>query len=417
MADKMSSDFGMIQPIDFEKEVCPTTNHCRKPTISLLLGAGFSQPMGYPMGKEVNDLLTNFDFKHTDISSTGLLFPCSERNMPYSQYHRNFEFCHRIIDYYTKCHNGNFDYEEFIDFIHSKDIYDKQYVDNTKGVIKSNEDYAKFVFGMENIVAQMIESVIKDKDGNIWYDNKPHRMGPIDGYNIFLQVLSNWSNDHIINVHTLNHDMVFESFDKTDYLSGKICDGFSINGSKYFGEIKTFDGRYYDVRLSRYTGKYDKPVRLFKLHGSLDYALYYAQKKGTMVPDKCIKTRYGIDITKLKCDNSHKQKYDDYQGTYHSYFLSGIVTKQRYYDDKGFFTKIHTHFHKNLKTAKKLIIIGYGGRDPKINEAIFNNYNYRKRPTIIIDPFPSESLIKLAERIGCNIIKKGISEITMADLQ
>lgn len=46
-----------------------------------------------------------------------------------------------------------------------------------------------------------------------------------------------------------------------------MCDGFEELGSPFYGELL----RTYKCRLSRYTGKYTKKIRLYKLHASKDY--------------------------------------------------------------------------------------------------------------------------------------------------
>ncbi|MBR6161725.1 MAG: hypothetical protein IKQ75_07645 [Bacteroidales bacterium] len=386
---------------------------CKRPNISIILGAGFSVPMGYPMGKDINNVLSHFDFNQTDISMSGRLSRLNISNPQAYQSHCYVEFCHRIIDTYIT-NRGFFDYEEFFDFIRSNEIFEQTYQDSTKDLI-SNKNYGQFVFALNNILPQMIECVIKDKDGDIWYDNKPFHLGPVFEYDVFLQVLSRWSDDNTINVHTLNHDMVFESFDKTEYLSDKICDGFAIYGSKYFGELKTNEGRLYNVQLEYYTGKYDKPIRLYKLHGSLDYVMNWKQQNSVMVPDKCIKIRPDIDLTSIKHESTHREKFDEYQGTCHSYFLSGVTSKIKQYNNP-FFYNLHKQFHKNLSSSQKLVIIGYGGHDTGINEAIYKNFKHHNKTTIIVDPKPSPNLMLLKNNLEAKLIEKDISKISPSDL-
>ena len=42
-----------------------------RPSISILLGAGFSAPMGYPIGNTLNEKIRNFDDSNLDFSPSG----------------------------------------------------------------------------------------------------------------------------------------------------------------------------------------------------------------------------------------------------------------------------------------------------------------------------------------------------------
>jgi len=103
------------------------------------------------------------------------------------------------------------------------------------------------------------------------------------GYTGIMNCISELSNRHIINIHTLNHDLFFESFNHSDFLKGDLSDGFEELGSKYFGKLDV-EGRSYMVRLERYTGNYHEKIRLYKLHGSLDYELFYRNENGPLIP-------------------------------------------------------------------------------------------------------------------------------------
>lgn len=93
-------------------------------SISILLGAGFSVPMGYPIGETLNNGLLNFDDSKIDFSADGTLTISQDGTKPKFQmdgvhnvHQRYFEFCKRLIKEYASAHNDNFDYEVFYDFI------------------------------------------------------------------------------------------------------------------------------------------------------------------------------------------------------------------------------------------------------------------------------------------------------------
>jgi hypothetical protein BACCOPRO_01635 len=390
-------------------------------SVSILLGAGFSVPQGYPTGKIVNELMQKFDDFPVDFAPSGELATSTNGEKPHFQaygmnlYQKRFTFCKRLINEYAKV-KGEFDYEAFYDFIRSQEIYQPQYQKICDDFVDEYNDYHSFATGIEPIYNQMVAYLIKDKSGKCWYDGEPHHIGYIENYDGFLNILSQWSNDRLINVHTLNHDMLFESFKKTDYLNGKISDGFDEFGSPYYGILEKRNVHYH-VRLERYTGRYNTSVRLYKLHGSLDYVLYYRTKDSVMlIPDKYVKIQHGIGPGYLIKARRSKVGYETFPFAMHSDFLTGTTTKIFRYREPLLYRKLFKKFKKNLEKAEILLIAGYGFKDTKINEIILNKFNYQLKPVIIIDPFPSCETKEFALRTKAKILEKSIADITTTDI-
>ena len=126
-------------------------------------------------------------------------------------------------------------------------------------------------------ITKWLPIFLKTKQAS-WYDDEPFKVNFYDGYNGFFTYLSELSREFIVNVHTLNHDLLFESFNNTGFINGDISDGFDEYGSEYYGKLTTKD-RTYHCRLERYKGRYNTPIRLYKLHGSLDYVPFYRQNE------------------------------------------------------------------------------------------------------------------------------------------
>ena len=66
-----------------------------------------------------------------------------------------------------------------------------------------------------------------------------------------------------------------------------------------------------------------------------------------------------------------------------------------------------------MKKAECLIIIGYGGRDIGINQNIVDYYDYRNKPSFIVDPYYStnKDLKRFGDMIGAQAIEKSIENI------
>jgi hypothetical protein len=114
--------------IDFGDERNIETPLYQRKSISMLLGAGFSAPMGYPVGNGLNEELLNFDDNLVDFAPSGELAISTDGQKPQFQlygirnYHqKRFEFCQRLIHEYYVAHDNMFDYELFYDFITSRD--------------------------------------------------------------------------------------------------------------------------------------------------------------------------------------------------------------------------------------------------------------------------------------------------------
>jgi len=233
-----------------------------------------------------------------------------------------------------------------------------------------------------------------------------------------MNCLSELSNDFTINIHTLNHDLFFENFSNTDFLKGELSDGFEELGSPYYGKLNV-NSRIYMIRLSRYTGNYSGKFRLYKLHGSLNYELFYRTEGLYKIPDNYIKTRYGIghiDHYKEIVNNDRKLEYENSWINYHADFLTGTTSKINRYKEPLLFKKLFELFKENLKNSDKLIIIGYGAKDKEINKYILEHFNFSDKKSIIIDPYAGDSVIDFGNKINAKIITKELDKIEQIDL-
>jgi hypothetical protein len=113
---------------------------------------------------------------------------------------------------------------------------------------------------------QLIQILLVDKNGQNFY--KPiSMMKPLPfEYTGFLQLLEKVGENSIVQVHSLNHDILFETFNHSEWINGELSDGFEELGSKFYGRIE--DNRM--IRLKSFRNCYDKRFNLYKLHGSLD---------------------------------------------------------------------------------------------------------------------------------------------------
>ena len=391
--------------------------------ISILLGAGFSAPMGYPIGKELNDLLLKSNEANFGFHTSGSLVVNTDGSKPDFGYKTNYdieyEFCFELMNYFKQT-KGYFDYEEFYDYILDKVKEDKGVNKIAEPFLNDTTNLPSLIYGLKNVYTQVVSFYLKDKEGNKYYDNLPYTIGHnFPGYSGVMTCISDFAEKFIVNIHTLNHDLFFEGFNNTDFLKGELSDGFEELGSPYYGKIDV-NSRKYMVRLSRYTGNYESKFRLYKLHGSLNYEPYYRTEKGILIPETYLKTVYGVGHTEHFKEIVNKEGNLEYENSwinYHADFLTGTTSKIERYSEPLLFKKLFELFKTNLKNAEKLIIIGYGAKDKEINNIIVDNFDSNNKKAFIIDPYAGDLVKELGNRLNAQIIEKQLEEIEHSDLE
>jgi NAD-dependent SIR2 family protein deacetylase len=392
-------------------------------TASYLIGAGFSAPMGYPIGNKLNEQLTNCKGDNFGFHTSGKLIVNSDGTKPNfgykTSYDISFEFCIALIEYFNKNH-GYFDYEEFYDFIIEDSLKDEEVKKISQPFLGQFGDIEQLIFSLKNIYTQVVSFYIKDKDGKRWYDDEAYCLKPIfPGYTGFLNTFNKINEDSdSIYIHTLNHDLFFERLGNTEWLAGEICDGFEELGSPYFAPLKV-KSRTYNCRLSRYTGKYDKKHKLYKLHGSFDYGVYYKSNGAMSIPEIYLKSRFGIGFSNLykeTKDDKGQLHYENCWFNYHADFLTGTTSKIERYNEPLLYKELFKIFKENLKKSDTLIIIGYGCKDKEINKIIHENFDHKKRQVFIIDPYPSETVKKFRDELNAKLIEKHLDVLSIKDL-
>lgn len=342
----------------------------KKKSMSFLLGAGFSVPAGYPTGKVLggNILKTTKD----DIwTYYGNLYNKGDNHETY------IEFLLRLQTIYYTIH-GNFNYEEFYDFLkskHSENCCFLKKMSNTVGIKDSKTSISDIFEQIDDIYNQLVAFHINN-------NKKPN----LAKYTKYKSLVSSYVDDnYVVNVHTLNHDLLFENI--FDDAVKKYCDGFVFNKRK---------GVY------EYSGSYVGNLLLFKMHGSLNYYNNYTRINNTnqiQKDPKQIKLPPNVSLQDIKLSK------EVIIPVYHPDFLTGIQYKQTRYEEE-FYNELQKKFIANLKTADKLIIIGYSGNDGGINDYIIDNLK-RDAACFVLD-YKEDEAKEVIHRIGLRTKRKDI---------
>jgi hypothetical protein len=387
---------------------------------SILLGAGFSVNKGYPTAGKLNRRLTELDPEDFWVASEGtvLLKNRDERDQnDFASDSRLKYFVCQLIDFYQK-KTDEFNYEEFYDFLNNIDPNEKdtgfaELCEKFRNEFQNETDNLNLISRTRNIFNQLISRFIVDGEGKKFYDSI-HYCKPIyPGYTGFLDCIEFYGMKGLMNIHTLNHDIFFETLSHSDWIQGNFSDGFEEMGSKYYGGL---EGGV-KVRLSYFTNNYTHQFRLYKLHGSFDQVPFHSQNSGI---DTYVKIKFGIGLTELYKeieDGKGGFKYVNDWINYHSDFLSGTTSKILRYGEPSYYEKIFDNFKENLSNSNKLIIIGYGCGDIEINNMIKKYFDFENKQIVIVEPYPSEQTKLFVKKFNAKLVTKTPNNLTLKDCE
>ena len=182
-----------------------------KASIAVLIGAGFSAPMGYPIGDKLNQLVLNCTGDEFTFGPDGSLIVSSDGQKPdigyVTNWENNFQFCIKLISYFNQC-KGYFDYEEFFDFIKDQAINDPQVLTIATPFMGDLGNIKSLIYSLYTIYPHIILYYLKDENGIRYYDTSGHSIGLwYDHYLGILNCLKKLLEHYYLNIHTLNHDL------------------------------------------------------------------------------------------------------------------------------------------------------------------------------------------------------------------
>lgn len=304
----------------------------------------------------------------------------------------------------------DFNYEEFYDFLAltNDDEFDEKAVAIFNKYI-SKEGWYKDLLNLRSdilkIFSQIISWKICDNKGDKFYSSNVVSEESKVNYKGFLDlIISLRAKDELINIHSLNHDIFFESLNYTDEFGNQLSDGFTDRELYY----ENSDG--YKKKLLRFTNYYPTNLRVFKLHGSFDIIPFHDDKGITI---DYVKFPWKTDLTNIKKRNPKGKDGLDFSN-YHSDFLSGTSSKILRYREPQYYNTMFYHFTENLSTADKLIIVGYGCLDSEINKMI-DSHLREGTPIYVVDSYPSPAVKDFVAKKGAKLIKKTPREIELSD--
>jgi len=358
-------------------------------SISFLLGAGFSVPMGYPMGDSLGEMIIN--------KVNSIVEKYDSNPNPEYLYDGFPHILQKMIQYYKSSHDEHFDYEDFFEqiILYCKDKKKGEEINRYRLIQQIPID--RMGLNYQDTYQKFVCNLLRDADGIQFYHEQNKHLS--DYKNFLTELESLLVRGYEINIHTLNHDLVFESF-KNSSIGNEICDGFELKNTPYKGK----NGKEW-IELPYYNGTYDKKIRLYKLHGSIDQYAYYKENEDF---------KYDNHIKVYEDTSNWEFRKNDETFHFpelHPDFLTGKDSKEPNYN-KPLYNKLIPRFEENLRNSKCLIIIGYGGKDDGINKRIINNLH---SPCFVYDVELKSELEKVIEKVDTakNFQNKGVQDFEL----
>ena len=382
--------------------------------ISILLGAGFSVPDKYPTRRELNERLSKIDASEIMIHTSGsaLFLNGHEDQNAHWMGLKERNFIQLFLEFYNSeiLNQKGFDYEDFFDFYHgllngnNKSKKFEKFANNFRKKYNVATDNINLLRKFHNSFNQLLGRLLTR------WTEPVHLAKPYTKYGEFLTMIELLKSEYdLIHIHTLNHDLLLEELSNSDAMVGDFCDGYELLGTPFFAMYKEI----YPVRLKYFTNRFNKKIRLYKLHGSIDSYIYNFKNKEF----NSIKILPGVEITSLQkeyLDDKGNLQVDNCWWNYYPDFLSGTSEKIERYKDVYYYAEVFKHFENNLKNSNRLITIGYGLGDSKINEFIEENLlSSIEKKVLIIDPIKNDSKIYNYETVEHYGDKLGVSDIDL----
>jgi hypothetical protein len=372
--------------------------------ISFLLGAGFSRLIGLPTASELSEYIASITAEYLlifDDLSIGLTNQ-NERIKPFyvnKDIHSKY-FLEFSIKFY-KYQMGSFDnYEVFVDFFeHLKNdsykslkefIKSFETVDNLDSICNDNS---------KSNALRYLENLIEGK-----LTLRPEHLENLYKYKFFTDFIYRTLQKNIVNVFTLNHDLLVEFLSSTLLYGIPLNDGFTLKDSAYRAYNSNIS---LNQKLHYFNSDFDSNFNLIKLHGSIDLVPINVNPKGF------VKKPQGVSLNELNVFNGVNW-INDFSNE-KSLFLTGVTRKERFYKSDYFKTLLEVFKRKN-KESNFLIIIGYSGLDKRINEVLQETLNPDCK-LYIIDPMPNSDFIENFKNYKPVVISEGFSNESLNQIK
>lgn len=346
-------------------------------SLNIIIGAGFSIPAGFPSGNELNEkFFIGLENNILRVSSGEWYFDEHGKTFSHNgrlntQYLSTSYLLSEFVEKFQKENHSIFNYEEFYDWFNQ-----------VNGNVNLIEELSEIVNARIKISHPRMKDdsyyLIQNPDINLYYiikrsfnflikdllEREYNKNSTLDTYEPFINYISKWDN---VNIFTLNHDLLLEHI--LDNYNIEYSDGFSKENTQIFGSN--------EEAISTFQNKYESRIKLFKLHGSIDFLEMFCQKRNSNI---FFKPNTYRDRHFIKTYNGNNGELEEIvNANIVPQFLTG-KDKINSINNHFYYEKLYNYFNESFSSCDEVAVIGYSYGDKHINSIIKNstdNYNFR----------------------------------------
>ena len=383
-------------------------------SLVVILGAGFSRPVGLPLAHEIKERFDRDQRKKLLCFGSGeWMWADDKGEVDLNNGRLNFDWLpySYLLNELVKTYKGNMgsfvNYEHFYQWINNKAtdkaIKVKVYNAAKDSLLEDFPNIAEFEPEYEGEVHPILFRFKNDTDLSSLLGIVNYLIADLLGftesqfntslteYGPFLNYLKKFDS---VDVFTLNHDLLLENLLK--YFGLEYSRGFTKENS----EIRYQDE---DTPIAVFKNAFDKPIKLHKLHGSIDYYRFENYVQGQK-PYLESTGEYNYFTT-----NNYREKHfairvnpktgevlQDSNFNIVPKFITG-TDKSKIIENDLMYSELFKRFEESMRNTSNVLISGYSFGDEHINSELkkCNDINVLNQNPFVEYPFKSETNRKL----------------------
>jgi hypothetical protein len=346
-------------------------------SLTIILGAGFSAIADLPTGRDINNKFLGEIKNNLYCNTIGSFSWRSKNNI--NLYEDQIKqkaiissyILNTFLEEYLKLNKSSFNYEKFYQFYFDSIKMNNSYLDICKKAkeiffsefkeIDEKSSFFPFLSLFDNPLKRDLISMFNNLIGDLLHFDKEKINNK---YYNFITYISQFD---IVNIFTLNHDLLLE-FLLYNVYNISFSDGFSQDNSVLRNGKRI---------LRVFNNNFDSKINIYKIHGSIDnYVFNYFDEDGLVSYPReeyiYYKAENVQDILFPERFDPISKKTIQSRNPYSSpAFITG-VNKVDIINKDYMYSKINKHLEDKIKFCSNVLVFGYSFQDKHINEKIQN---------------------------------------------
>jgi hypothetical protein len=373
----------------------------------ILLGAGFSMPMGYPSGWDIaqkfdRDLREQFlEFSSEEWAfRDGRSQADIENGQGYNALGYSYVF-NEIVRAYKQDRDiqqiSNYEdfYQYAIDLSKKNEAISAIYAQARVNLLTDfgDEISAEYLFMFENpqykLIQNILDYLISDLLFRALSDSEIKAK-----YHSFISVLKKYRN---IDITSLNHDLLLEEILSIGAIP--CTRGFSTRNS-----CIAFDNKSLPV----FTNTFNKKCKLFKLHGSIDtYSFGHLKNiSGMLYPTGKTSHFLTNDFDEKhhakRINPNTKEVVQEFNANILPMYITG-QGKDKIIKQSSLYNPLYNQIQRSFRKCQKLLVIGYSYGDAHVNELLRNSKFNLVVNVNLRDKYLFKGCVRNVDSINCGM--------------